>query len=79
MFLIWIKWPFLGCFEVWAAQEWGVTPTERFGSGNELAGGCGRLRSGLCVGVAPEIKIFSSATQAIGGVPRARMALLGVF
>ena len=62
MFLIWIKWPFLGCFEVWAAQEWGVTPTERFGSGNELAGVCGMLQSGLWVGVAPEIGIFSSAT-----------------
>ncbi len=54
--------PFWGCFEVWAAQEWGVTPMERFGSGNELAGGCGRLRSGLWVGVAPEIGIFSSTT-----------------
>jgi len=53
---------------------------EQFASGNELDGGGGRLRSGLWVGVAPEMGIFSSATQGIGGVPRVRMAFfLGVL
>ena len=46
--------PILGAFEVWTPQEWGVTPMELFGGVNELVRGCGRLRSGLWVGVASQ-------------------------
>ena len=35
----WVKKPKNGCFPVWAAQEWGVTPIYRFKNVSELVGG----------------------------------------
>ena len=73
------EWPFLGRFEVWAVRGLAVTLMDRVVRGKGLGAVLGRRRCSLLVGAAPESGIFSSATQGVGGVPRARMAFLGVF
>ena len=50
--------PKMGFFEVWAAQEGGVTPREVLVDGNKSVAGWHMLRGGLCVEGATRRVIF---------------------